>query len=56
MRTTTGKCQAEQLWDAADLPCRHPPELVPLLGMDRHLWIKVSEAESDGGSRLFSAW
>jgi hypothetical protein len=42
MRTTTGKFRAEQPWDAADLSCRHLPELVPLLGMDRDLWIKVS--------------
>jgi hypothetical protein len=32
MRTTTGRFQAEQLWDAADLPRQHLPELFPLPG------------------------
>jgi hypothetical protein len=40
MRTTTGRCRAEKLCDAADLPRQHPPELVPLLG-DRDPWIRV---------------
>jgi hypothetical protein len=34
MRTTTGRFRGEQLWDAADLSCRHLPELVSLRGMD----------------------
>jgi hypothetical protein len=40
MRTTTGRCRAQQLRDAADLPRQHMLELVPLLRMDRDLWIR----------------
>jgi hypothetical protein len=29
-------------WDAADLLRQHLPELVPLPGIDRDLWIRVS--------------
>jgi len=49
MRTTTGRFQAEQLWDAADLARQHLPEPVPM-GMDRDLWIRSRQTDSHSPS------